>query len=99
MELALKLDQSLLNDRAIRVSRCKRNPKPTKTEDNANSKDGSKETGAYKRLQQKHSQQERKKGAGWITKMKQRNKESGPKTSLNKVGSFAGETTGDGAKV
>lgn len=100
MELALKLDQSLLNDRPIRVSRCKKNPKPFKTEEKKPGKEreDGKESGAYKRIKHKESQEERKKGAGWISKMKKRNKESYHKPA--KVNSFAGETTGnDSAKV
>ena len=93
MELALKMDQSLLKERAIRVSRCKKNPKPFKPEDDKTSaKENGKEAGAYKRIKHKQGQQERQKGAGWISKMKQRNKES--RHNQPKVSSFAGETTG-----
>ncbi|XP_032793718.2 LOW QUALITY PROTEIN: RNA-binding protein 34 [Daphnia magna] len=100
VELALKLDQSILNDRPIRVSRCKKNPKPFKTEEKSSGKEkeNSKESGAYKRIKNKEMQEERKKGAGWITKMKKRNKESYHKAG--KGNSFAGETTGaDSIKV
>ncbi|KAI9559682.1 hypothetical protein GHT06_013687 [Daphnia sinensis] len=100
VELALKLDQSILNDRPIRVSRCKKNPKPFKVEEKTSGKEkeNSKETGAYKRIKNKEMKEERKKGAGWITKMKKRNKESYHKAA--KVNSFAGETTGtDSVKV
>ena len=100
VELALKLDQSMLNGRSIRVSRCKKNPKPFKAEENKPGKDreDGKESGAYKRIKHKESQEERKKGAGWISKMKKRNKESYHKQA--KVNSFAGETTGnDSVKV
>lgn len=101
MELALKLDQSTLNDRAIRVSRCKKNPKPFRVEEKKTSgkeKENGKESGAYKRIKNKEEQEERKKGSGWITKMKKRNKESYHKSG--KGNSFAGETTGaDSVKV
>ena len=97
MELALKLDESKLNDRAIRVSRCKKNPKPHQPEPEKNAKENGKESGAYKRIKHKETQKERQKGAGWITKMKRRNKESTHKQA--KVSSFAGETTGDSVKV
>lgn len=100
MELALKLDQSVLNDRAVRVTRCKKNPKPFKKEEEKNSKENGKESGAYKRIKHKESQKERQKGSGWITKMKKRNKESQHKpATATKVSSFAGETTGANVKV
>jgi hypothetical protein len=79
----------MLDGRPIRVSRCKKNPKPFKAEE----KKSDKESGAFKRIKDKESQEERKKGAGWITKMKKRNKESYHKQA--KVNSFAGETTGN----
>lgn len=87
----------MLNDRAVRVTRCKKNPKPFKKEDEKNPKENGKESGAYKRIKHKETQKERQKGAGWITKMKKRNKESQHKPA--KVSSFAGETTGDNTKV
>ena len=56
-----------------------------------NSENGDKKTGAYRRVQDKNVQSERKKGSGWISKMKQRQK-AGNSQSGTALQSFAGET-------
>lgn len=91
MELALKLDQSTLKERAIRVTRCKRNPKPHNPEASQD-----KNTGAYRRVQGKKGNQGPKQTSGWMAKLKQRKKtEEGAKA----LPSFAGDTAGQKDKV
>jgi len=89
VELALKLNGSSMCDREIRVDRCKNKPKPKVM--TQNSENGDKKTGAYRRVQDKNVQSERKKGSGWISKMKQRQK-AGNSQSGTALQSFAGET-------
>lgn len=91
MELALKLDQSTLKDRPIRVSRCKRNPKPHNPE---TPKD--KNSGAYRRVQGKTAQEVPKQTSGWMAKLKQRKKTTQTGQTLP---SFAGDVGGQKDKV
>lgn len=93
VELALKLDESTLNGRAIRVTRCKRNPKPFKPE--VKDKKGNKD-GAYRRIKNKEGQKERKKGSGWVSKMRQNKKSLNEKKGT--AHSFSGEMAGASAQ-
>jgi RNA recognition motif-containing protein len=94
VELALRLNESDLNGRSLRVTRCKKNPKPKAAPVAA--KDKTK--GAYKRVQDKQTKQDRSKSSGWISKMKQRQKQSQHQQG-GQVQSFAGETTSTNNKV
>ena len=106
VELALKLDQSTVENREIRVSRCKRNPKPFVSPDAAaaaakdDKTDKGKAQGAYKRVQDKKARQERQKEGGWISKMRKNKKTKTAGSTSSQVQSFAGETVGtSGQKV
>ena len=94
VELALRLNESDLNGRSLRVTRCQKNPKtkaaPVPAKD--------KTKGAYKRVQEKQMKQDRSKSSGWISKMKQRQKQSQHQQG-GQVQSFAGETTSTNNKV
>ena len=107
VELAMKLNESLLKDREVRVERCKNKPKVKKNfaqRMNRPGKDKEEEkSGAYRRVKEKGKKEEagekKKSGGGWISKMKQRDKAKRKLSSGQNLQSFAGETADSGAKV
>ena len=106
VELAMRLNGSLLKGREIRIERCKNKPKKPKnfgerlntkkTEKGARDAKAPsfKKNGAYRRIQKKNKLSEKpteKSGNSWQKSMKERQKALKPKQSS--VQTFAGEVT------
>ena len=105
VELAMRLNGSLLKGREIRVERCKNKPKkPKNFGERLNTKKSEqggrdakspsfKKNGAYRRIQKKNKSSEKptEKSNSWQKSMKERQKALKPKPSS--VHSFAGEAT------